>query len=71
MEGICLRDKLRAARIAKHLSGRGLARLAGLKECSYPLWEKGNSIPNVHHALRLARALGTTVEALFGGEVDG
>ena len=71
MEGICLRDKLRAARIAKNLSGRGLARLAGLKECSCPSWENGNSIPNVRHALRLARALDTTVEALFVGEVDG
>lgn len=66
-----MRDKLRAARIAKHLSGRGLARIAGLKECSYMSWENGNSIPNVRYALRLARALGTTVEDLFGGEVDG
>lgn len=66
-----MRYKLRAARIAKHLSGRGLARLAGLKECSYPSWENGNSIPSVRHALRLARALDTTVEELFGGEVDG
>lgn len=66
-----MRDKIRTARIAKHLSGRGLARLAGLKECSYPSWENGNSIPSVRHALRLARALGTTVEDLFGGEVDG
>lgn len=66
-----MRYKLRAARIAKHLSGRGLARLAGLKECSYPSWENGNSIPSVRHALRLARALDTTVEDLFGGEVDG
>lgn len=65
-----MRYKLRAARIAKHLSGRGLARLAGLKECSYPSWENGNSIPSVRHALRLARALDTTVEELFGGEVD-
>ena len=71
MEGICLRDKLRAARLEKHLSGRGLARLAGLKECTYPLWEKGDCIPTVHNAIRLARALNTTVEELFGGEVDG
>lgn len=71
MEGICLRDKLRAARIEKHLSGRGLTQLAGVKQSAYSLWEQGKTIPNVRHALRLARALGTTVEELFGGEVDG
>ena len=66
-----MRDKLRAARMEKHLSGRGLARLAGLRECTYPFYEKGNCVPNVYNAIRLARALGTTVEDLFGGEVDG
>lgn len=66
-----MRDKLRAARIEKHLSGRGLTQLAGVKQSAYSLWEQGKTIPNVHHALRLARALNTTVEDLFGGEVDG
>lgn len=34
-------------------------------------YERGVHTPSLHNALRLARALGTTVEAIFGGEVDG
>ena len=34
-------------------------------------YERGVHTPSLHNALLLARALDTTVEALFGGEVDG
>lgn len=34
-------------------------------------YERGVHTPSLHNAIRLARALGTTVEELFGGEVDG
>lgn len=66
-----MRDKLKAERMEKHLTGRGLTQLAGVTQGAYSLWEQGKATPSVHNALRLARALDTTVEDLFGGEVDG
>lgn len=48
-----------------------LAEVVGCRQGLISLYERDERHPTVYIAIRLARALGTTVEALFGGEVDG
>jgi putative transcriptional regulator len=48
-----------------------LAEVVGCRQGLISLSERDERHPTVYIAIRLARALGTTVEALFGGEVDG
>jgi putative transcriptional regulator len=48
-----------------------LAELVGCRQGLISLYERDERHPTIYIAIRLARALGTTVEALFGGEVDG
>ena len=56
---------LAAARAAAGLSQAALARAAGVSRPLVASVEAGRQAPNVHAALALAAALGTTVEALF------
>ena len=63
-------NRLREYRMRTGATQRGLARACGLFSSSVRIYELGKSAPNVYTALRLARALNTTVEELFGGEVD-
>lgn len=60
-----LSTTLRAERAARRLSQEKLASLAGVSRQAYAAIEAGRSGPSAEVALRLARALGTTVEALF------
>lgn len=60
-----LRTTLRAERAERGWSQASLARAAGISRQSYAAIESGASVPSTEVALRLARALGTTVEALF------
>lgn len=59
---------LRAARIAAGLNQEELFEKSGVPQGTISRIERGQS-PHTTVALRLARALGTTVEALFGHSV--
>src|SRR5256885_674722 len=60
--------RLRVAREDAGISQRELARRAGVTRALVGSIEQGRHVPAVDAALRLARALGTTAEALFGAE---
>lgn len=60
--------QLRAAREKSGKTQAQVAREAGISEAAYQLYEYGKSEPGVRTAIRIARALDSTVEALFGGE---
>ncbi len=65
-----VKNHLRRLRFAAgELTQQQLAERIGVTRQTILAIEKGNYNPSVELALRLARALGTTVEALF--EVDG
>jgi transcriptional regulator with XRE-family HTH domain len=59
-------DGIRALRVQREWSQQQLADRAGVTRQLVSAVESGRHSPNVSAALGLARALGTTVEALFG-----
>jgi putative molybdopterin biosynthesis protein len=59
-------DQLRLARRARGLSQQQLARMAGVSRQAVSAIEAGLSDPSLRAALALCRALGLTVEELFG-----
>jgi molybdate-binding protein/DNA-binding XRE family transcriptional regulator len=59
--------RLETLRLQRGLSQRELARAAGVTRQSVGAIESGRSQPSVGIALALARALGSSVEDLFGG----
>src|SRR6201987_610144 len=58
--------RLRLARQARGLSQQQLAGVAGVPRQAVSALESGHSDPSLRVALALARALGLTVEELFG-----
>ena len=58
--------KLEAARLNKHLTQEQLAALVGISLRAYKTYEAGERLPRADVALNIARARGSTVEALFG-----
>lgn len=58
---------LQDRRLASGLTQQRLADLVGLHRPTITMYETGRAMPTAYGALRLARALGTTVEDLFGG----
>ena len=58
--------KLRAARVGANLSLAELAAAADLDRRTVESYDAGRRSPSVESALALARALGRTVEELFG-----
>ena len=60
-----LSNNLRTYRRSAGLSQQALAGRAGISRQAYASLESGRAGPSTEVALRLARALGTTVEALF------
>src|ERR1039457_6824415 len=58
--------QLRLARQARGLSQQQLAGVAGVSRQAVSAVEAGHSDPSLRVALAVARALGTTVEELFG-----
>lgn len=60
-----LLTSLRQARLAAALSQEALAAAVGISRQAYAAAESGSAVPSTEIALRLARALGTTVETLF------
>ena len=56
-------------RAAREQSGKTQAQVAkeiGIAEAVYQRYEYGKNTPSVTTAIRIARVLGSTVEALFG-----
>ena len=66
-----MQNRLREFRAKKGLTQMQIADVVGCQQGLVSQYERGVYTPSVHNALRLARALGTTVEELFGGEGDG
>ena len=60
-----LKTNLKPARLAAGLSQTTLARQAAISRQAYVSIESGKSVPSTEVSLRLARALGCTVESLF------
>ena len=58
--------KLEAARLNKHLTQEQLAALIGISLRAYKTYEAGKRMPRADVALNIAKALGSTVEELFG-----
>ncbi len=64
-----MENNVREYREYKGVSLRWLARKVGCGTSTLCDIEKGRSVPNVRLAIRIARALGTTVESLWEGEL--
>ena len=67
-------NRVRELRMAQNQTQEGLGRAIGLTRQSIIAIEKGRFTPSIQTALRLARALGTSVDHLFwltSGTEDG
>lgn len=62
-----MENNVREYREYKGVSLRWLARKVGCGTSTLCDIERGKSVPNVRIAIRIARALGTTVEELWEG----
>ena len=60
--------KLQFARERARLTQTQVAKQAGVTERAYQFYEAGRKKPRVDTAIRIADALGTTVEEIFKGE---
>ena len=58
--------ELKAARVQSGKTQTQVANEIGVTEVAYQKYEYGERVPRADVAIRIARALGTTVEALFG-----
>lgn len=56
---------MRSAREKAGLTQAELAAMLGIKYPNVTRWESGDRLPRVDTAIRLARALNTTVEAIW------
>jgi putative transcriptional regulator len=66
----CLRNRLRELRAERDLTQAALAELVGVSRKTINTIENGVFVPSTLLALKLARALGQPVEALFFLEDD-
>jgi putative transcriptional regulator len=65
-----LRTTLKVQRASRDLTQADLAAMAGVTRKSVNAIETGNMVPSVLLALKLARALGISVDALFSLDTD-
>lgn len=65
MDGDMLSNTLKVQRAIRDLTQADLAALAGVTRRSVNAIETGRMVPSVLLALKLARALGVSVDALF------
>jgi DNA-binding XRE family transcriptional regulator len=70
MPEILVRTKLKTRRILADLTQEDLAKKVGVTRQTVLAIEKGNYAPSVLLAIRLARALGCTVEDLFDEDAE-
>jgi len=66
-----LRNTLKVQRAMRDLTQADLASLAGVTRKSVNAIETGNMVPSVVLALRIANALGVTIETIFTLEHGG
>lgn len=59
-------NTLKESRIRKGLTQREVAAQAKVTERNYQYYECGERVPNARTAIRIAQALSTTVEDLWG-----
>lgn len=64
-----MRNNVRCYRLYKGVSQRWLAQKVGCSHSTLGAIERGESVPNVYLAIRIARALRTTVEKLWEDEL--
>ncbi|SHE46970.1 DNA-binding transcriptional regulator, XRE-family HTH domain [Marinitoga hydrogenitolerans DSM 16785] len=57
--------KIKFYRLKKGLTQKKLAKLLNVQQNTVAMWETGRSKPPLDKALKIAKALGTTVEELF------
>lgn len=60
-------DTLKRARESAHMTQAQVATAAGVTPSFISLLESGRRRPTIDVGLRIALALGTTIDALFGG----
>jgi DNA-binding XRE family transcriptional regulator len=70
MPEILVRTKLKTRRILADLTQEDLAKKVGVTRQTVLAIEKGNYAPSVLLAIRLAKALGCTVEDLFDEDAE-
>lgn len=63
-----MNEKLKAAREKSGKTQAQVAKEAGIAEVSYQRYEYGHNDPSASTAVRIAKAVHSTVEALFGKE---
>lgn len=59
-------DKLKEARLKAGLTQAQMAKICEISVLAYQQYEYGKRIPRADVAVRIAEALGSTVEHLFG-----
>jgi transcriptional regulator with XRE-family HTH domain len=60
---------LKKLRNEKNISQRELAEIVGVTQVAISQYEKGESVPRINIAMKLAESLDTTCEKLCGKEV--
>ncbi len=58
--------RIKEIRTAKDMSRAELARAARVTWAAVAKWEKGASLPDLPHFVRIAEALGVTMDELIG-----
>ena len=71
MSDPCLHNSLKVHRAVRDLTQADLAGLAGITRASVNAIEGGRMVPSVFLALKLAAALGVTVDELFRLDAPG
>lgn len=61
---MALAENIKAKRLAKGMTQEELSGMVGVARKQITCYESGERIPDLYNAIRLARALGTTVEEL-------
>ena len=59
---------LKERREQLNLTQKDVAKAVGIAESAYQRYERGVRIPNARTAIKVARALNTTVESLYSSE---
>lgn len=66
-----LAGTIRALRVAKQMSQAELGDVVGVTRAAVHQWEKGRSVPQIHHLQEMARFFGVPLATLLGGEAAG
>lgn len=61
---MALAENIKARRLAQKMSQEELSGLVGVSKVMICKYERGEKLPELYNAIRLARALNTTVEEL-------